>query len=270
MPGEPSGGLRAPTQPSLTLLPRLPPAVHRHGCPEEWTWDPRDCSPEVRLNGARLQTALFHPNWSNGTAGVRGTRSLNRHGAHYWEIHVQRRLFGTSMMFGIATKKARLHVDAFVNLLGEDEHSWGLSHKGMLWHGGRCRPYTRPFRENESTVVGVLYDAIQGTLTFYRDGVCLGIAFSGLHRVLGGLYPAVCSTAAKTEMTLGVTIRAFDSLEDRCRSAIARLLQQNDAIEKLPLPNRVKTDLRTLMQADGQRFSDEGARSLAEGVIACR
>jgi hypothetical protein len=33
------------------------------------------------------------------------------------------------MMFGVGTKKARLHVDAFVNMLGEDEHSWGFSHK---------------------------------------------------------------------------------------------------------------------------------------------
>ncbi len=36
------------------------------------------------------------------------------------------------MMFGVATKKARLHVDAFVNLLGEDSQSWGLSHKGNI------------------------------------------------------------------------------------------------------------------------------------------
>ncbi len=34
------------------------------------------------------------------------------------------------MMFGVATKRARLHVDAFVNILGEDNQSWGLSHKG--------------------------------------------------------------------------------------------------------------------------------------------
>jgi hypothetical protein len=33
------------------------------------------------------------------------------------------------MMFGVGTKKARLHVDAFVNMLGEDDQSWGLSHK---------------------------------------------------------------------------------------------------------------------------------------------
>lgn len=34
------------------------------------------------------------------------------------------------MMFGIGTRKARLHVNSFTNLLGEDENGWGLSHKG--------------------------------------------------------------------------------------------------------------------------------------------
>jgi len=53
------------------------------------------------------------------------------------QILVSRRLFGTSLMFGVADESARLHVDAFVNLLGEDEHSYALSHKGTLWHRGR-------------------------------------------------------------------------------------------------------------------------------------
>ena len=64
----------------------------------------------------------------------------------YWEINVSQRIFGTSMMFGIGTKSARLHVDAFVNMLGEDSRSWGLSHKGFLWNAGKQRPYTKPFR----------------------------------------------------------------------------------------------------------------------------
>jgi len=54
------------------------------------------------------------------------------------QILVSRRLFGTSLMFGVAGAAARLHVDAFVNLLGEDDHSYALSHKGVLWHRGRC------------------------------------------------------------------------------------------------------------------------------------
>ena len=55
---------------------------------------------QVRLYGPKQRIAHFHPNWSNGTAGVRGTRVLNG-GRFYWEINVSQRIFGTSMMFGI-------------------------------------------------------------------------------------------------------------------------------------------------------------------------
>jgi len=78
------------------------------------------------------------------------------------------------MMFGVGTKKARLHVDAFVNMIGEDTQSWGLSHKGFLWHAGRNKKYTCPFRENVATTIGIFFDGVSGTLTYYKDGVSLG------------------------------------------------------------------------------------------------
>ena len=31
-------------------------------------------------------------------------------------------------------------------MLGEEETSWGLSHKGLLWHAGRHKTYIKPFR----------------------------------------------------------------------------------------------------------------------------
>ena len=71
----------------------------------------------------------------------------------FFEHLVLTLLFG-SMMFGIGTKNARLHVDAFVNMLGETDESWGLSHKGILWHGGNYRQYTKSFKENISTTIG--------------------------------------------------------------------------------------------------------------------
>ena len=164
------------------------------------------------MYGPKQRIAHFHPNWSNGTAGVRGTRVLNG-GRYYWEINVSQRIFGTSMMFGIGTKRARLHVDAFVNMLGEDEHSWGLSHKGLVWHAGRNKQYIKPFRENVATTIGLYFDGVAGNLTFYKDGQCMGVAFSGLNEVSEPLYPIVCSTAAKTEMSLGVLKRDFQSLQ---------------------------------------------------------
>ena len=118
-----------------------------------------------------------------------------------------------SMMFGVGTKKARLHVDAFVNMLGEDDQSWGLSHKGFLWHSGKHRQYTKPFRENVATTVGIFFDGITGTITYFKDGVSLGVAFNGLEDVTEPLYPIVCSTAAKTEMSLGIMKREFVSIQ---------------------------------------------------------
>lgn len=78
----------------------------RHACWDQWTWNRRDRSPEVRLYGTCLRTAHFHPNWSSGTAGIRGNRVLNN-GRYFWELRISQRIFGTSMMFGIGTKSAR-------------------------------------------------------------------------------------------------------------------------------------------------------------------
>jgi SPRY domain-containing SOCS box protein 3 len=104
------------------------------GWEENWTWSKWDKSRQVECDRRHL-VAKFHPEWSTGTAGVRATRVLN-HATHYWELMVSQRIFGTSMMFGVATRKAKLHSNSFVNLLGEDSNSWGLSHKGLLFHAG--------------------------------------------------------------------------------------------------------------------------------------
>lgn len=100
-----------------------------HGTDDNWTWSKRNRSKEVVLSGPNFRTVHFHPNWSKGTAGIQGKRPLNN-GRHYWELHVSQRVFGTSIMFGIGTKSCRLHANAFRNMLGENEHGWGLSHKG--------------------------------------------------------------------------------------------------------------------------------------------
>lgn len=193
----------------------------------------------MRLYGELGKAAHFHPNWSNSTAGVRGERILNN-GIYYWEIRISQRLFGTSMMFGIGTSRARVHVDAFLNLLGEDQHSMGLSHKGQAWYSGICKQYTKPFRENEATTIGLLFNGLKGTLTYYKDGECLGVAFEDLHKIQDNLYPMVSSTAAKTEMTLLNCRRCFTSLQDRCRHVILHNIDSTTSIQTLPIPHCTK------------------------------
>ncbi|KAH8271930.1 hypothetical protein KR044_011490 [Drosophila immigrans] len=205
------------------------------GVDDNWTWSKRFRSKEVVLSGPNMRTVHFHPNWSKGTAGIQGKRPLNN-GRYYWELHVSQRVFGTSIMFGIGTRNCRLHANAFRNMLGENEHGWGLSHKGVLWHKGVALLYTKRFRENHPTQIGVLFDGIEGTLTYYKDGKCLGVAFRGLNKVEEPLYPIVCSTAAKTEMTLKSARREFVNLQDRCRAVIMRRLRTAGDLEKLKLP----------------------------------
>ncbi|XP_036329305.1 SPRY domain-containing SOCS box protein 3-like [Rhagoletis pomonella] len=227
-----------------------------HGCEDNWTWSKRHRSKEIVLSGANNRTVHFHPNWSKGTAGVQGKRPLNN-GRFYWELHVSQRVFGTSIMFGIGTKQARLHANSFRNMLGENEHGWGLSHKGVLWHKGVALLYTKRFKENHPTVIGILFDGIEGTLTYYKDGKCLGVAFRGLDKIKEPLYPIVCSTAAKTEMTLKCTRRDFVNLQDRCRAEIIKHVKTREDLVKLKLPplitqylSEVVNDVAPLRQVD--------------------
>lgn len=214
----------------------------RHGCDDLWTWNRWERSQEVKLYGNTFRTAHFHPNWSSGTAGVRGTRILNN-GRYFWELRLSQRIFGTSMMFGVGTRKARLHADSFTNLLGEDDNGWGLSHKGLLWHSGRWYHYTKPFRENEATTIGILFDGVAGTLTYFKDAKCLGVAFRGLNEVKEALYPIICSTAAKTEMTLENTKRDFVNLQDRCRAVIVKRVKSKSDLDKLMVPPKIRSYL---------------------------
>lgn len=196
----------------------------------------------MHLRGVNFHTALFHPNWSGDTAGLKGTRILNN-GRHFWEMYISNRIFGTSIMFGIGTKMARVHADTFINLVGEDRHSWGLSHKGLLWHNGKYFEYTKPFSENRETKIGVFFDGIAGTLTYYKDGECLGVAFRGLQDIKEPLFPIISSSAAKTEITLRIMKRDFVNLQDRCRSVIVEHFKNKNDLDKLMLPSRITSYL---------------------------
>lgn len=143
------------------------------------------------------------------------------------------------MMFGIGTADVRLHANKFINMLGEDEHGWGLSHKGLLWHGGVAFRYTKCFVENQATKIGLFFDSINGTLTYYKDGKCLGVAFRGLNKIRKPLYPFIMSTAAKTEMIVNEMRRDFLDLKDLCRSVILKRIKHKSDITTLELPTVV-------------------------------
>lgn len=139
-------------------------------------------------------------------------------------------------MFGVGTGEVRLHANKFINLLGEDSNGWGLSHKGLLWHNGSGHHFIKRFVENQATKIGLLFDGVNGTLTYYKDGKCLGVAFRGLNDIKKPLYPIVTSTAAKTEMVLAEARRDFVNLQDRCRAEITKCIKKAEQLKELKLP----------------------------------
>ncbi|KAK7576323.1 hypothetical protein V9T40_012609 [Parthenolecanium corni] len=218
---------------------------------DNWTWNPKckSCDAHCQENN---KSVLFHPVWSCGTSAIRGTKVLNN-ARSYWEIIVTGGLGGTSLMFGVGTCKSRLGTAGFTNLIGEDCNSWGLSHKGLLWHAGKCQKYCRPFPETKQATIGILFDGIYGTLTFFKDGENLGMAFQDLDKVNEPLYPIVSSTSMRSRMTLKRMEYEFVSLQDQCKAIILKNLH-HQGIQYLNLPFGIR---RYLEESDTQNRPDE-------------
>ena len=101
----------------------------------DWQWDSKTKSECVSLSEDK-RTAYFYDNpytISRGTAGIRGNEEA-RSGIHYFEVLVREPLYGTAVMIGYGTDEVKLHYENFdyVNLIGNDAHSWGLCHKGLI------------------------------------------------------------------------------------------------------------------------------------------
>ncbi|XP_053552469.1 SPRY domain-containing SOCS box protein 3 [Bombina bombina] len=224
----------------------LDPPMPRGYVEASWAWDVNIQSPDTVLSPCK-RAVYFHidPVIDGGTAGVRGDRGFV-YGEHYWEIEFLEPPAGMSVMVGVGTSKAALHAGKFryIDLLGMDSESWGLSYKGTVWHGGHSQRYTEPFY-SQGTVIGVHLNLEEGTLSFYRDGKSLGVAFTGLHKVQSPLYPMVSSTSPGTELELGLRCCSLPSLQERCLDTLAHSLAQKDLADFLPLPPVVKWKLKS-------------------------
>ncbi|XP_064637659.1 SPRY domain-containing SOCS box protein 3-like [Lineus longissimus] len=216
---------------------------------DEWVWDQDGKSPEAQLsnNSEAVYFNVDPVDGSTGTSGVRGNKGFTE-GEHYWEITFTEPCFGTSVMVGVGTKKALLHTNnyQYVNLLGRDTESWGLTYKGTIWHNGMSRKYCKPFYEPK-TVIGCHLNLYDGTLTFYKNGQNLGVAFRGLNRTGQPLYPLTSSTSTNTEIEVGVRTQRHLTLQEMCvMKVLQNIHYKQDDIDNLPLPNIVKNHLKAL------------------------
>ncbi|XP_054499830.2 SPRY domain-containing SOCS box protein 3 isoform X1 [Agelaius tricolor] len=203
----------------------------------DWVWDDLNKSTATLLT-CDNRKVNFHMEYSCGTAAIRGNKELAE-GQHFWEIKMTSPVYGTDMMVGIGTSDVNLdkYRHTFCSLLGKDEDSWGLSYTGLLHHKGDKTNFSSRF--GQGSIIGVHLDTWHGTLTFFKNRKCIGVAATKLQNKK--FYPMVCSTAAKSSMKVIRSCASRTSLQYLCCFRLRQLLPDYvDTLEVLPLPPGLK------------------------------
>lgn len=178
------------------------------------------------------KTVCFHPYCAGcfETNAVRATQPLRRNAYTYWEISLKESTCqGTSVMIGVGTAQASLNSIGYLNLIGIDKCSWGLSNKGQLWHDNVCTSFCS---EDEIFAtpdcrIGCLFDGYTGRITYFKNGKLLNpqqaCAFADLPVKRCDLYPMVSSTVAKSVLRLECAYESFPTLKDLCRNKLTSI-----------------------------------------------
>ena len=224
----------------------------QNGCKDLWMWSSDAKTANVTLDDKDSNKAIFNAPLQQGRsivfkrAVILGTVPMNK-GSHYWEVklHKGEPHINIFVALGVATDKAIIHnLSCSPHDYIQDTNIWVMSSNSVLFHKGMaCVDYTKPFHFEKETVIGLCLNKEQGTLSYYKDGHPLGIAFEGLDGVKDDLFPYATCMTGRIEMTLGKRTRIFHSLQERCRATIAKEISGSSATLRLPLPPKIKQDI---------------------------
>ena len=240
----------------MTSLPKCP---LQNDCVDNWAWDKTGKSSEMfdECN----QGKIIFPFEKHMCTVLRGTKALESE-KHYWEIKVEECGHLYLALIGIViVKKVAINLKYGKEESTEDnkeelmrhetgdnrddkKEMWVLDNYGCLHkhNRGYYQPdFTEHFYEQPKTetVIGVLLDRNLGTLSYYKNGVSLGVAFREINDKQYDLFPCVKGSHG-TRMTLGRRFRSFNNLQDRCRATIMREIYNKSDTDLLPIPKSIK------------------------------
>ncbi|KAK4294528.1 hypothetical protein Pmani_032855 [Petrolisthes manimaculis] len=203
-----------------------------------WVWSLGEDGGQVGsvVLGEGQRQITFNPEYSTGTATVRGHRPLSSGHHHYWELKMTLAVYGTDIMVGVCTSKCNLRhgLNRFCSLLGRDTESWGYSYTGWVRHNGEFRQFGP--RWGKGSIVGLHLDSWRGTLSLFLNRKPLGVAFTGLQNK--EIFPIVCSTSAHSGMKLVTSCTFPSNLQFLASEAMFTHLQKKSKVrpEDVPVP----------------------------------
>ncbi|XP_033841292.1 SPRY domain-containing SOCS box protein 3 isoform X1 [Periophthalmus magnuspinnatus] len=210
----------------------------------DWVWDEK-CNAAGAFLSCENRKVTFHSDYSCGTAAIRGNKELTE-GQYFWEVKMTSPVYGTDMMVGIGTLEVNLEKFkySFGSFLGHDEDSWGLSYTGLFQHKGNKVRFSSRF--GQGSIIGVHLDTWHGTLTFYKNRHCIGVAATKLPNKK--FYPMACSTAAKSSMKVIRACYTPTSLQYLCCVQLRHMSPQcPDVLSALDVPPGLHSFLRAQM-----------------------
>lgn len=138
------------------------------------TWDPANKSSNIALSGGDLTATKG----SSGNSCVRSTTS-KAIGSGVWQFEtITTTTAGDRMFTGILNAACGV-----VAVPGQDSGTGGSDSMGYVGFGFRYRsssPVAYGATYTSAHYIGVVFDATAGTLTFYKDGVSQGQAYSSI------------------------------------------------------------------------------------------
>lgn len=143
------------------------------------TLNPLQLGANITLSNGNLDGS--QPSGAGTNTGVTGTIGLSS-GKWYWETTVNTRPSGTYTLIGIASSAWRQ-----ASTLSFSDPVWIYYGAGTKQGNGSEVAYGASYGAGD--VIGVAFDADNGTLTFYKNGVSQGTAFTGL--TSGPYFPIV-------------------------------------------------------------------------------
>lgn len=134
---------------------------------------------KVGTRGNILDDGLTHRSTGGGYCCALGSAGMPpSSGRYYWELEVVA-CTGASWQVACGVGTQAIDLNSYMS---QSTYGWGYFNHGCRCHNSGSASLSYGGYYSQGNIIGVLYDSDEGTLTFYKDGVNLGIAFSEINQ----------------------------------------------------------------------------------------